>query len=178
MNITVYCGSASGSSPAYRQSAEETGAWIARNGYGLVYGAGRVGLMNTVAGTAKANGGRVIGVIPHFLDSREGNRDDLDELICVETMDERKAKMIELGNAFLALPGGVGTLEEISQVMALINLGKLDAPCFLYNKNNFYDDLEAMLDHMAEESFFSAEQRGKIYFLTDISQLSRWLPTV
>lgn len=178
MNITVYCGSASGTSSAYQESAEEVGQWIAQNGHSMVYGAGRVGLMNTAAGTAKANGGRVIGVIPYFLDSREGHRDDLDELIAVETMDERKAKMIELGDAFIALPGGVGTLEEISQVMALINLGKLNAPCLLYNKSNFYDNLEAMLDRMVREGFLSAEQRGKIHFFTEVSQLTQWLPAV
>lgn len=178
MNITVYCGSAIGNRPAYRESAGEVGSWIAENGHTLVYGAGRFGIMNEVAGAAKAAGGSVIGVIPYFLDSREGHRGDLDELIYTRTMDERKAKMIELGDAFVALPGGVGTLEEISQIMALINIEKLDAPCLLYNKNNYYDALEAAIDKMVEEGFFSAEQREKIVFFRTIDGLHRALSPV
>lgn len=175
MNITVYCGSAGGTSAAYRESAEEVGRWIARNGHTMVYGAGRFGLMNIAAGAAKDNGGSVIGIIPEFLDSREGHREDLDELIFVETMDERKAKMIELGDAFLALPGGVGTLEEISQIMSLLVIEKLDAPCLLYNKNNYYDFLEAMVAHMVEEGFLPAKLREKIRFFTTIDELPELL---
>lgn len=171
MKITVYCGSASGNSPVYTGAAVEVGSWIAENGHILVYGAGRFGLMNEVAGAAKEHGGTVIGIIPRFLDSREGHRTDLDELIYTETMDERKAKMIELGDAFVALPGGVGTLEEISQIMALINIEKLDAPCLLYNKNNYYDALQAAIDKMVTEGFLSAEQRGKIRFFTSVDEL-------
>lgn len=178
MNITVYCGSSSGASRAYQQSAEELGMWIAKKGHTLVYGAGRFGLMNVVAGTAKEHGGTVIGIIPHFLDSREGHRNDLDELIYTQTVDERKAKMIELGDAFVALPGGVGTLEEISQIMALIAIDQLDAPCLLYNKNNYYDALEAAIDKMVAEGFFSAEQREKIHFFTSISELEEGLALV
>ena len=103
----------------------ELGEWIAQNGHILIYGAGRYGLMGALAGAVKENGGKVIGVIPRFLDSREGHRDDLDQLEYVDSMAERKTRMIELGDAFIALPGGVGTLEEIAEIIGVDTLGYL-----------------------------------------------------
>ena len=176
MNITVYCGSGSGKSPVYAEAAREVGTWIAQNGHTLVYGGGRLGLMNTVAGAAKENGGKVIGVIPDFLDKEEGHRYDLDELIRVESMSERKKKMLELGDAFLALPGGAGTLDEIAQVVSLISIDKLHDACIFYNKESYYEPLRSMFDRMQAEGFMTAEQRKKFQFCWTMDEISEALP--
>lgn len=121
--ICVYCGSSPGASPAYREAAVRLGELLAERGIGLVYGGGRVGLMGVIADAALARGGEVIGVIPRFLNTREVGHTGLSELHVVETMHERKAKMAALSDAFVAMPGGIGTLEEMFEVWTWTQLG-------------------------------------------------------
>jgi uncharacterized protein (TIGR00730 family) len=122
-------------------------------GWGLVYGGGRIGLMGSLAGGVKAAGGRVVGVIPRFMVERELAYNEADELISVETMAERKQTMIAKADAFLALPGGIGTLEEIAEVLTLRLLAQIRKPAVFYNQGGFYDDLFRFFDRMTRERF-------------------------
>ncbi len=176
MNITVYCGSSVGSRQIYQDATVKLGTWIGENGHTLVYGGGRVGLMNLLAGTVKEHGGKVIGVIPDFLDSKEGHRDDIDQLISVESMSDRKRKMLELGDAFIALPGSVGTLDEISQVMALISVDQLFDACIFYNVDGFYEPLRSMLDRMVVEGFMKQKDREKFRFCYTMDEIEQEIP--
>lgn len=151
--ICVYCGSNSGSLPAYADAARELGAEIARRGLGLVYGGGRVGLMGIVADAVLAGGGEVIGVIPNALAKKEVAHFGLKDLRIVESMHERKALMVELADAFIALPGGFGTLEEFCEVLTWAQLGIHRKPHGLLNVEGFYDSLLAFFDHAVERNF-------------------------
>lgn len=176
MNITVYCGAFSGANPEYAKRAEELGAWMAEQGHVLIYGAGDRGMMGAVSDGVIKNGGTAIGVTPNFFVLAEVTREDLAELIVPETMPERREKMIELGDAFIALPGGTGTLDEISEVAALKRLGKLgeiDRPVMLYNIDGFYDDLLKYFDRVLEDGFFRAEDRNNIIEVRSIEDIER-----
>ncbi len=170
MNIAVYCGSDAGGDPIYQKVARDLGQWIAKHGHGLVYGGSSVGLMGVVSATVMNGGGQVIGVEPRFFLEAGVAQHDLTELIVVETMSERKAKMIDLADAFVALPGGVGTLEEISEIMARIRLGLTSAPCVLLNVSGYYDDLRNMLDKMVEHGFLTPQERAAISFADDVPE--------
>ena len=135
MNITVYLGASAGNDPALAEAVRELGSWIGANGHHLVYGGSRSGLMGLLAQSALDAGGTVTGVEPQFFIQQELQHDGLTELIVTRDMAERKTKMIELGDAFIAFPGGTGTLEEIAEVMSRVSLGQLDAPCILYDLN-------------------------------------------
>ncbi len=158
--ICVYCGSSPGARPGYRQAAEELGRVLAGRGIGLVYGGGNVGLMGAVADAALAAGGQVTGVIPRALEAREVAHTGLDDLRVVGSMHERKALMADLADAFVALPGGVGTLEELVEVMTWTQLGVHAKPCGLLDVEGFYDHLLAFLDHAVQERFLRAEHRA------------------
>ena len=153
--LCVYCSSSSLLAPEYYAAAESLGSGMASRGWGLVYGGGKIGLMGTVARSVKAAGGSVVGVIPHFMKQRELEYREADELLSVVTMAERKAIMIARAQAFLALPGGIGTLEEISEVLTLRYLAQIDAPIVFLNQNGFYDDLLRFFDRMGQERFRS-----------------------
>ena len=153
MNIAVYCGSQSGTDPAFTEAARELGEWIAENGHSLVYGGSAIGLMGVVSSTVMDNGGKAYGVEPKFFLDAGVEQQGLTELFIVETMSERKDKMIELADAFIALPGGVGTLEEISEIMSHIRLDLISAPCILLNINGFYDSLYEFMEKMADSQF-------------------------
>ena len=175
MNITVYLGANEGREPALKTAVCELGTWIGEHGHTLVYGGSRVGLMGAVAASTLAAGGKIIGVEPRFFIEQELQLDGLTELIVTEDMTDRKTKMIELGDAFIAFPGGTGTLEEIAEVMSRVALGQLDAPCILYNLNGYYDGLRTQLAHMIELGLSSeARQRG-IYFADDLEQIRQLL---
>lgn len=133
MNITVYLGANEGSDPALKQAVEELGRWIGESGNALVYGGSRSGLMGRLAHSVLTAGGEVTGVEPQFFIDSEVQYDGLTRLIVTQDMTERKTRMIELGDAFIAFPGGTGTLEEIAEVMSKVSLGHLDAPCILYD---------------------------------------------
>ncbi len=175
MNITVYCGSSMPENRAFQQVARELGEWIAREGHELVYGGSRVGLMGIVSGTVLEAGGRVHGVETSFFVDAGVARDNLTELFVVDTMAERKAKMIELGDAFVALPGGVGTLEEMSEIMSRIRLGMDPSACYFLNIDGFYDNLRAFLDDMVREGFLDDVDLGRICFPETLDELVRLL---
>lgn len=175
MNITVYCGSSMPENRAFQQVARELGEWIAREGHELVYGGSRVGLMGIVSGTVLEAGGRVHGVETSFFVDAGVARDNLTELFVVDTMAERKAKMIELGDAFVALPGGVGTLEEMSEIMSRIRLGMDPSACYFLNIDGFYDNLRAFLDDMVREGFLDRIDLDRICFPETLDELVRLL---
>lgn len=171
MNITVYCGSSMGADPRFAEAAHELGAWIGSQGHALVYGGSSIGLMGIVARTVMEAGGRAYGVEPRFFVDAGVAQCDLTELFVVESMSERKAKMIELGDAFVAFPGGTGTLEEIAEVMSMVSLRQLDAPCILYNLNGYYDSLKALLNEMICKGLSSAQRQAGIHFAADLAQI-------
>lgn len=159
VRICVFCGSNAGRTPAYLEAARAFGAAVADAGYGLVYGGASVGLMGAVADAAMARGGEVIGVIPRSLVDREISHKGLSDLRVVGSMHERKAMMSELSDAFVALPGGIGTLEELFEVWTWAQLGHHAKPCGLLNIAGFYDGLSGFLDHIVAESFVQPEHR-------------------
>jgi uncharacterized protein (TIGR00730 family) len=152
-NICVYCGSGDGRDPAYAEAAVTLGTAMAKGGIGLVYGGGSLGLMGKVARAVLENGGRVTGIIPAFLSNKERMLRDVNELIVVEDMHQRKRLMFEKSHAFVALPGGVGTLEELVEQLTWSQLGQHEKPIILANINNFWDPLLALLEHMRAERF-------------------------
>ena len=175
MNITVYLGANAGNDPALAEAVRELGSWIGANGHRLVYGGSRSGLMGQLAQSALDAGGTVTGVEPQFFVQQELQHDGLTELIVTKDMTERKTKMIELGDAFIAFPGGTGTLEEIAEVMSKVSLRHLDAPCILYNLNGYYDGLKILLGQMIEKGLSSPERQQGIYFVEDLEQIKKIL---
>lgn len=171
MNITVYLGANEGNDPAMGEAVRALGRWIGESGNALVYGGSRSGLMGALADSVLAAGGAVTGVEPQFFIDAGYLHDGLTELIVTQTMAERKAKMIELGEAFIAFPGGTGTLEEIAEIMSMCALGHLSAPCILYNLNGYYDSLRALLTHMIEMGLSTRERQAGIYFADDLPQI-------
>lgn len=175
MNITVYLGANEGNDPFLKETVRELGARIGTNGNTLVYGGSKSGLMGELAESVLQAGGKVIGVEPQFFIDAGFVYDEITELITTKDMSERKAKMIELGDVFIAFPGGTGTLEEITEVMSKVSLKHLDAPCILYNLNGYYDSLKQLLEHMIEMDLSSAEKQEGIYFAEDLEEIQRIL---
>lgn len=171
MNITVYLGANEGNDPSLRCAVRELGTWIGESGNTLIYGGSKVGLMGEIAESVLAAGGRAIGVEPQFFVDAEVQHDGLTELIVTADMSERKRKMIELGDAFVAFPGGTGTLEEIAEIMSMVSLKLLDAPCILYNLNGYYDSLRDHLRHMIDMGLSSEERQNGICFAEDLEQV-------
>jgi uncharacterized protein (TIGR00730 family) len=153
MRICVFCGSSRGLNPAFAAAAAELGTLLARRGIGVVYGGGNVGLMGVLADSVIAAGGEVIGVIPHGLVARELAYTNATKLHIVNSMHERKAMMASLADAFIALPGGFGTLEEFCEAVTWTQLGVHAKPCGLLNVAGFYDGLLAFLAHALEQEF-------------------------
>ena len=171
MNITVYLGANAGNDPVLAAAVRELGSWIGANGHRLVYGGSRSGLMGQLAQSTLDAGGTVTGVEPQFFVQQELQHDGLTELIVTKDMTERKTKMIELGDAFIAFPGGTGTLEEIAEVMSKVSLGHLDAPCILYDLDGYYAGLKALLAHMVEMGLSSPERQSGIYFVKNLDEI-------
>ena len=178
MNITVYLGANEGNDPFFKEAVRELGAWIGTNGNTLVYGGSKSGLMGELAESVLQAGGKVIGVEPQFFIDAGFVYDEITELITTKDMSERKAKMIELGDAFIAFPGGTGTLEEITEVMSKVSLKHLDAPCILYNLNGYYDSLKQLLDHMIKMGLSSENRQQGIYFADDLEDIKTYLTAV
>ena len=172
MKITVYLGANEGSDPALKQAVQELGSWIGQSGNALVYGGSRSGLMGTLGESVLAAGGEVTGVEPQFFVDRELQHDGLTQLIVTKDMTERKTKMIELGDAFIAFPGGTGTLEEIAEVMSKVSLGQLDAPCILYDLNGYYDSLKALLAKMIEKGLSTPQRQQGIRFAANLEEIT------
>ena len=173
MNITVYLGANEGNDPALRRAVEELGTWIGVSGNALVYGGSKSGLMGILADSVLNAGGEVTGVEPQFFIESEFQHGGLTRLIVTQDMSERKNKMIELGDAFIAFPGGTGTLEEISEVMSKVCLKHLNAPCILYNLNGYYNDLKVLLNLMIEKGLSSAERQRGISFAENLEDIKR-----
>jgi uncharacterized protein (TIGR00730 family) len=170
-SIAVYCGSMKGNNPKYAEKAVELGELMAKQNIRLVYGGGNVGLMGTVANAAIKSGGEVIGVAPHFLMDREVLHDNLHAMHVVDTMFERRNLMIDLSDAFIAMPGGYGTLDEIAEVLMLTILGDRKFPCGFLNVAGYYDPMIAMLDKMMEEGFLQSAYRANAIFASEPADL-------
>ena len=175
MKITVFCGANNGRNEAYKENAMEVGKWIATNNHTLVYGGGKLGLMGIIADTVLEKNSEVIGIMPQFLVDREISHTGITEFIIVDDMSERKTKLVDLGDVFIALPGGPGTLEEISQVISWVRVGKKDAPCILMNINGFYDFLEQYFDKMVKEGFLTKEDRARTLFAKSVSEMGEFI---
>lgn len=173
-SICVYCGSQPGAQTAYLEAAEVLGASMAHAGIGLVYGGGNNGMMGAVSKSALAAGGVVTGIIPRFLVEKESAQESLSRLthaIITEDMHTRKHQMYERADAFVALPGGIGTLEEITEIMTWAQIGRHTKPIAIANIEGFWDPLLRLLEHMAEEGFVHTASRVKPIVRTDPADL-------
>ncbi len=171
MNITVYLGASEGNDPILKETVCQLGKWIGQNGHTLIYGGSKTGLMGDLATSVLENGGKAKGVETQFFVDQDVQYEGLTKLYVVKTMAERKTKMIELGDAFIAFPGGTGTLEEISEIMSKKSLKQLDEPCIFYNLNGYYDHLKAFLHHMIEKGLSTKEKQEGIYFLDNLEEI-------
>ena len=169
--ICVYCGSSNGAQPVYQEAADHLGRTLADRNLGLVYGGGDVGLMGTVADATLDAGGEAYGIIPDALREREIAHDGLSDLEIVESMHERKQRMVDQSDGFIALPGGFGTLEEFMEVLTWTQLGLHEHPCGLLNVADYYADLAAFFDHQCDEAFVSAHHREIIVIEDDPNDL-------
>jgi uncharacterized protein (TIGR00730 family) len=158
--IAVFCGSSNGATDLYIKGAKKLGEELARRNISLVYGGASVGVMGAVADAVLESGGHVIGVMPAFLEEREIAHKNVSELIVVESMHERKAKMAELADGFISLPGGPGTLEEFFEIFTWAQLGLHHKPCGLLNINEYYTPLVSLFNHMTEEQFLQEKYRA------------------
>jgi uncharacterized protein (TIGR00730 family) len=178
--ICVYAGSNSGSNPTYASAARALGAELAARGIGLAYGGGRVGLMGEIADAVMSGGGEAIGVIPEALFDRELGHGGLTDLRVVGSMHERKAMMAELADGFLALPGGIGTLEELVEAMTWSQLGIHDKPCAVLDAAGFYSGLGGFLDHMVAEGFLHERSRAGLLAHAEpgplLERMAAWEP--
>ncbi|GGY21739.1 cytokinin riboside 5'-monophosphate phosphoribohydrolase [Rhodanobacter panaciterrae] len=174
-SLCVYCGSSPGNHPDYTEQALAFGAEMARRGIALVYGGGKVGLMGTVADAVLAGGGKVIGVIPRQLVELEVAHPGLSELVVVETMHQRKTRMYELSDAFVALPGGFGTMDEMFEMLTWAQLGLHCYPCAFLDVRGYYGGLRTMMDHMVGEGFVRAGQRDSVWFGDSMAALFDWM---
>jgi uncharacterized protein (TIGR00730 family) len=171
VRICVYAGSNPGELPVYREAATALGATLAGRGIGLVYGGGRTGLMGAVADGCRAAGGHVTGIIPGFLEQKEVAHHDIDDLRVVGSMHERKTLMAELSDGFIALPGGIGTFEELFEIWTWSQLGQHRKPCGLLNVAGFYDRLVEFLDGVVAEGFLKEDHRRTLLTDTDAGRL-------
>ena len=172
-SVCVYCGSRAGIDAAYAEAARTTGQWIGAHGGQLVYGGGRNGLMGIVAQATQEAGGRVVGIIPKALVDKEQANRHCDELHVVDTMHERKAMMAERSDAFVALPGGIGTFEELFEVWTWRQLGYHDKPIGLLNVAGYYDALWVFLQQSVHNGFMSDWQMGLLHSNPDVASLMR-----
>ncbi len=180
--VCVYCGSSPGVNPVYREAAEAFGRALVQANLALVYGGGKVGLMGVIADAVMAGGGRAIGVIPELLVDKEVGHDGLSELHVVPDMHHRKKMMADLSDAFVALPGGVGTLEELFEVYTWAQLGYHHKPVAVLNIDGFYDPLFALLQHTVSEGFMQPKYYDLLQIDADptalIARLERYQPPV
>jgi uncharacterized protein (TIGR00730 family) len=170
-SICIFTGSRPGASPDYAKAATELARELVKRGLGVVYGGGNVGLMNIIADTALQDGGYVIGVIPDALVSKEVAHAGLSELRVVQSMHERKAVMAELSGGFIALPGGIGTMEEFFEVLSWAQLGLHNKPCGLLNVDGYYDSLIEFLDYAVAEDFVKEKDRALLIIENQVAKL-------
>ncbi len=171
MNVCVFCGSATGADPFYAQSAQELGAWLASNGHCLIYGGGNIGLMGIIADAALLAGGQVTGIIPEFLMKKEVGHSRLTRLEIVGSMHERKQRMADLSDAFVALPGGLGTLEELAEILTWRQLNLIHQRVIVFNANGFFDSLLAQMERMVHQDFLRQESFAMLTVVNTQRQL-------
>lgn len=175
MNITVFCGAKMGTKEIYARKTANLGKWIATNGHQLIYGGGNDGLMGLLADTVLQNKGRVIGIMPGFLIEHEGAHKGLTEFYEVPDMLERKKRLINMADAFIALPGGLGTLEEIADVVSWAKIGQNDKPCVFYNIASYYEPLRQQLDLMVHEGYLGQAQRNNVLFSDSLNEIAEYI---
>lgn len=175
MKIAVYCGSKTGNNPAFKEAAHTLGQWIGSHEYGLVYGGATNGLMGVVADSVLQTGGKVLGVVPLSLHEREFWHTGLTEVIQAENLTQRKAIMAEKSDAYIALPGGPGTLEEISEMISWSRVNFHQKPCILFNVDGFYNEFQTYLQKMINEDFITDDELKNVHFITHVEELSQIL---
>lgn len=175
MNILVYLGANEGNKKIYKDAALEIGQWIIDSNHNLVYGGNAKGLMGILARKVKESPAKVIGIMPEFLMEIEERFLECDEFITTITMNERKAKMLNLADACIALPGGAGTMEEITEAYSLFKVGQHDSPCIFYNKEGYYDSMAKMYDKMVEEGFLDQKDRDYLLFSEDLEEIESFI---
>lgn len=173
MNITVYLGSSGENNARIAECTRQLGAWIGSNGHTLVYGGSKTGLMGVLCDSVLANGGRVIGVIPDVPMILERIHPFLTEQIMVEDMAERRKSMIQLGDAFIALPGGIGTLDEITEVITLMRLEQLSAPCVMLGPDGFWLPFRKMCDEMEKNGLLPGNLTHQVFFTDSVEKAAR-----
>lgn len=178
MNITVYLGAFQGNDPLLGDAVRELGTWIGESGNSLVYGGSKSGLMGEIAKSVLSAGGKVTGVEPEFFIEKNLQYEALTNIIITKDILQRKKKMIEFGDAFIAFPGGTGTLEEITEVMSMVSLKRINAPCILYNLNGYYNGLKTLLNHMIEMGLSTENRQQGIYFAENLSQIKELLAQI
>ncbi len=171
LSVCVYCGASDLTEPKYSEVAREIGAALAGRGWTLVWGGGRTGLMGAVARGAKESGGRVVGVIPEFIRQWEKLYDQADEMMVVTTMQERKMILQARSDAFVVLPGGFGTLDELGDTFELLNLSQHNKPVILLNQDGYYDALLAFIDRMVAEKFSGSKARERLWVARNIAEV-------
>ncbi|WP_335582994.1 TIGR00730 family Rossman fold protein [Companilactobacillus allii] len=174
-NIAVYCGAATGNNQIFIDGTKELGHWIVENDYGLTYGGGVFGLMGVIADSVMENNGYVHGIITEQLNNRNLAHPNLSKLDIVETMDIRKKEMLNNSIASIALPGGPGTLEEISEAFSWAKLGDNDNPCIFYNIGHYYDPLKDFFDNMVDKGFLEQSGRKKVLFSNSLPEIKRFI---
>ncbi len=171
MNITVYLASSMGNTPDYYEQVVAFAHWLAQHDHCLFYGGSKTGLMGVLADTALAQGGKVYGIMPDFMQKREKAHQGLTHLQIVDDMDERKRLLMEEGDILVAFPGGPGTLEEIIQAISWARVGQLDKPCLLFNMNGYYDSLKEQFNQMVQAGFLTTADRKKVIFVDSLQAL-------
>ena len=174
-NLCVFCGSNAGADPIYTQAAQELGKLMAERDMTLVYGGGNVGLMGVIADECLNHGGKVIGVIPNFVQDKEVGHDGLTKMIVVKTMHERKQIMADLSDGFVAMPGGFGTMDELCEILTWSQLGLHSNPIGLLNINGYYDHLKILFDHMVDQRFLHPQNRATVLSHSKPEQLLRMM---
>jgi len=174
-NIAVYCGSATGVDDAYKRNTEKLGQWIVQNNYGLTYGGGSYGLMGILADSVLDNDGQVHGIITQQLYDRNLAHQGISKLDIVPTMSQRKQAMLKDSVACIALPGGPGTLEEISEAFSWTVINVSDNPCIFYNVDHYYDDLEKFFDSMVKKGFLAAQARETLLFSDSLTEIGKFI---
>lgn len=177
MKITVYCGAAKGNEPKWAAEAERLGKWIAKGGNELVYGGGGVGLMGVVARAVLAGGGKVHGIMPQMLIDRGAAAEGLTTMEVVDDMDERKRRMMELGDVLIAFPGGPGTLEEIAEAFSWARIGLNNKPCVLFDLDGYWRPLAQTFDNMVAAGFLTAVDRDKLLVTDSVDEITSLVST-
>lgn len=170
-SLCVYCGSSDHGRPAHHDAARRLGEIMAKNGIRLIYGGGRIGMMGRIADTVMAAGGEVIGIIPQFLEQVEVGHSGVSQLIVTDNMHERKHKMAELSDAFLIMPGGLGTLDETFEILTWKQLGLHEKPVIIADIEGYWRHLTALIDHMIDESYARPEHRELFKVIDSVDEL-------